>query len=218
MTLADFIAEFRSVRDDTQAPYLWSDEDITRYLNDAVNEACERALLIEDRTTSAVCIISLEVGEPSYPLHDSIIKVKRVVFDGRPLSETSVEKLDADDSYWESRSGDPREYLLESNISIRFDRKPTAVADVSLTVYRTPLEPLSVDNMEGVPEIKALYHMRLLPWVYRCALLKHDAETYDKDRADQQEAIFTMNFGERPDANVQRKRRDKRPPVVQVIW
>lgn len=218
MTLAEIIAEFRRVRDDTQASYLWSDEEITNYLNDAVNEACERALLIEDRTTSAVCTISLEVGESSYPLHDSVLKVKRVVLGGRPLTETSVEKLDAGDSYWESRSGEPREYLLEGNIGIRFDRMPTEAADALLTVYRTPLEPLSVGNMDGVPEVKAIYHMRLLPWVYRCALLKHDAETYDKDRADQQEAIFTMSFGERPDANVQRKRRDKRPPVVQVIW
>lgn len=218
MTLEDFIAEFRLVRGDTVLPYLWSDEEITSHLNDAVNEACERALLIEDKTTSAVCTLSLEVGTASYALHDSVVKVKRVVLGGKPLTETSVEKMDASDPFWESREGDPSEYLLEGSTGIRFDTIPTTAADASLTVYRTPLVPLSTADMTAEPEIKSLYHKRLLPWVYRCALLKHDAETYDKERADVQEAIFTRSFGERPDANVQRKRRDKRPPVVSVIW
>ena len=218
MNLADFIAEFRFARGDTELPYLWSDEEITTALNDALNEACERALLIEDKTPAEVCTISLAAGDASYALHDSIIKIKRLVLDGVPLKETSVEEMDAADAYWETREGDPSAYLREGDGSIRFDKIPTKTQSASLTVYRTPLTPLSTDDMTAVPEIKAIYHMRLLPWVYRCALLKHDAETYDKERADEQEAIFIRSFGERPDANVQRKRRDKRPPVASVIW
>ena len=30
--------------------------------------------------------------------------------------------------------------------------------------------------------------------------------------------LFVQAFGERPDANVQRKQRDRRPPVVQCNW
>lgn len=216
MTLEEFIAEFRRVRQDEASGYLWSDDEITSYVNDAVNEACERALLIEDRTTTAVCTIGLTVGESSYPLHDSIVKVKRVVLGGVPLPETSIEAMDAADSFWETREGAPSAYLLEGNIGIRFDRMPTTAEDASLTVYRTPLEPLAASS--DIPEIKTLYHPRLMPWVYRCALLKQDSEVFDQNEADKQEAIFIRNFGERPDANVQRKRRDKRPPVVRSNW
>ena len=216
MTLEDFIAEFRRVRQDDQSGYLWSDDEITSYVNEAINEACERALLIEDRTTTAVCTIGLTVGESSYPLHDSIIKVKRVTLDGTPLPETSIEKMDEMDTFWENRSGTPTRYMLEGNMGIRFDRMPTAAEDASLTVYRTPLEPLAAAT--DVPEIKSLYHLRLMPWVYRCALLKQDSEVFDQSEAEKQEATFIRNFGERPDANVQRKRRDRRPPIVRAIW
>lgn len=216
MTLEDFIAEFRRVRQDEQSGYLWSDEEITSYVNEAINEACERALLIEDRTTETVCTISLTVGESSYPLHDSIIKVKRVTLDGTVLPETSIEKMDELDTFWENRSGTPTRYMLDGNMGIRFDRMPTVAEYASMTVYRTPLEPLAAAT--DVPEIKSLYHLRLMPWVYRCALLKQDSEVFDQSEAEKQEATFIRNFGERPDANVQRKRRDRRPPIVRAIW
>ena len=57
-----------------------------------------------------------------------------------------------------------------------------------------------------------------MPWIYRCARLKHDAETFDKTRALDHEAIFERTFGMRPDANVQRKRRDRGPPIIRSAW
>lgn len=218
MTLAELIAEFRRVRQDAQSPYLWSDEEITGYVNDAVNEACERAWLIEDRATPSVCAINLTIGVASYPLHDAVVKVKRVALDGVPLRETSTEQMDGQDTFWETRTGKPGAYLLEGNIGIRFDRMPTAAQTAALTVYRTPLIPLTTANDAASPEIKTLYHLRLMPWVYRCALLKQDSEVVDRVEAEKQETTFTRSFGERPDANVQRKRRDKRPPIVQMIF
>ncbi len=217
MTLAEFIAEFRRVRDDTKPDYLWSDEEITSYLNDAVNEACERALLIEDRTTADVCTVSLSIGEPNYPIHDSIIKIKRVTLGGARLPETSVEAMDEEETFWENRSGKPTRFIRDGETSIRVVPTPVEAADLSMTVYRTPLEPLVVDRPDESPEIKSIYHYRLLPWVYRCALLKQDAETLDKDRALEQEILFTFNFGVRPDANVQRKHRDRNPPLVSMV-
>ena len=59
MNVEAFIGEFRRVMADTAVPYLWSDEEVVTYLNDAVKEACERALLIEDRITTAVCSVAL---------------------------------------------------------------------------------------------------------------------------------------------------------------
>lgn len=216
MTLEELIAEFRRVRQDAVSPYLWSDDEITGYVNEAVNEACERALLIEDRITPAVCTLPLVIGQSSYAIHDSVVKIKRITLAGVVLPETSIEAMDGSDSFWETRSGNPSAYLLEGNIGIRFNRAPTKVENASLTVYRTPLVPLTASTAS--PEIKALYHLRLMPWVYRCALLKQDSEVSDPIEAEKQEATFIRSFGERPDANVQRKRRDKRPPVVRPIW
>ena len=89
---------------------------------------------------------------------------------------------------------------------------------LALTVYRGALKPLSADIDTGKPEIPERFHERLMDWVLHRAYLKQDAETFDPAKAAQSLALFIQSFGERPDANVQRKRRDKRPPLVRSSW
>lgn len=218
MNVEQFIAAFRSDMGDAAVPYLWSDEDIVRYLNDAVNEAATRAFLIEDNTSTACCTITLEPGQSTYPLHDSVVAVKRVTFAGKPLTASSVEDMDETDTAWEAKTGaQPQRFIANGAVTeIRLYPEPTVAGTLSLTVYRTPLQELSADVDTGAPEIKTVYHERLKNWIYRCALLKDDAETFDRARANDYEARFAADFGERQTANAERKRRDKRPPRVQM--
>lgn len=228
MNVEQFIAAFRIVLDDKansvgggQKDVLWSDEEIVGYLNEAVNEVAERALLIEDHTTPAACSIALQAGVGEYSLHPSVIKVKRLTWNGRPLHETSTEELDCEHVAWETLAGRPCQFIHTGAGTLRLYRIPRAediavASTLALTVYRTPLVPYTVDDLDVVPEVKTLYHDRLMQWMYRCAYLKKDAETFDPNAAAKHEAAFVASFGQRPDANVQRKRRDKRPPVVRM--
>lgn len=218
MNVEAFIGEFRRVMADTAVPYLWSDEEVVTYLNDAVKEACERALLIEDRVTTAVCSVALVANQTDYRLHESVIQIKRLTFRGRALSETSVEQMDNEDPLWESRTGEPRQYIQGESTGLRLVPAPRIAGTVNLTVYRLPLDDLSADNDSGTPEVPARHHMRLLPWMYRCAYLKHDSETYNREKAELHEMIFQGSFGIRPDANVMRKQRDRAPNLVQMHW
>ena len=220
MLCADFIAEFRRVMDDIARGYLWADDEIVRYLNSAVEEACERAKLIEDRTTPDCCSLDISAGEAQYPLHESVLHVKRLALNGRPLDETSEEELDCESRGWEARSGAPRAFFTVNQTQVRLVPTPTADATLALTVYRRPLSPIDPAKFTGKEEIEipVQYHLRLMPWVYRSALLKNDAETINPVKAADFEAQFERAFGKRPDANVQRKRRDKRPPVVRCNW
>lgn len=218
MNVEQFIADFRRDMDDAEEPYLWSTEFIVSALNTAVDEACERAKLIEDRTTAEVCTINLQVGVTDYRLHAAVLEVKRLTLRGRPLCETSVEELDSHDCGWESRTGTPRWWIQDYNGGLRLVPQPVLAEAIHLTVYRTPLEPLSADIDSGEPEIKPILHKRLLPWLYREAYLQTDTETYDAEKAARHEATFERSFGARPDANVQRKRIDKRPPVTRMIF
>jgi hypothetical protein len=221
MLAADFIAEFRRVMDDTARGYLWEDEEIVTYLNSAVDEACERALLLEDRSTECCCRIDIEPGEVVYQLHPAVLKVKRVALDGRPLAVTSEEELDCQSPGWEGRTGAPRAYFLtgQRHVQMHLAPRPTVAATLALTVYRTPLRPVPLTGYDKAAiELPELYHLRLMPWLYRCALLKVDTEVHNPIKAAEHEAIFERSFGARPDANVQRKRRDRKPPVVRSAW
>ena len=225
MNVSDFIAAFRSDLADQAMPEpLWSDADIVRYLNDAVQEANERALLTEDRATPSVCSIAVVAGTATYALHPAVLQIKRAKLDGRIITETSVEEQDAcGPSDWETRSGRAREYIFQpatgtSPATMQLVRVPTEAGVLALTVYRGALKKLSADINTGKPEIPERYHERLKDWVYRCAYLKQDADAFDKSKAIEFEASFERSFGARPDANVQRKQRDKRPPLVRSNW
>lgn len=223
MNVADFITAFRIELADNEAPYLWSDEEIAAYLNEAVQEACERAHLIEDRATPTVCVVALEPGVDTYSLHPSVFQIKRLTFRGRPLGETSVQALDDERPGWEACTGQPREFVFEQASGVlparvRLMPTPAQTEPINLTVYRDALKKLSADMDQGKPEIHERYHARLKDWVYRCAYLKQDVETLDKSRAAEFDGLFTQAFGARPDANVQRKQRDRQPPIVRSAW
>jgi hypothetical protein len=215
MDVAAFDAEYRRVTGDTADPPLWTAADVLSYLNDALNEACERALLLEDRTTC--CAIALVANTDTYPLHASIIKVKRVAFRGRALIETSVEAEDRRDGIWETRTGTPLRYILTGS-QLRLVPTPNAGAageDLALTVYRRELvaRTLAAPN-NTAPELDERFHLRLMNWLYCRGYSKRDAETLDAAKVTEFEARFTADFGAKVDANVQRKQRDRRPPVV----
>ncbi|EER61546.1 conserved hypothetical protein [Acidovorax delafieldii 2AN] len=219
MNVADFIATFRREMADASTPYMWSDEDIAAYLDEAVKEACERARLIEDSTTPAVTTLAVLAGQYSYTLHPSVIDLKRVTYKGKALTLSSVEAEDQNEMTWENRTGaEPLRYIYNGMGTLRLVPIPTQPLTVQLTVYRQPLKTLTADIDTAIPEIPAVFHPRLKAWIYRCAYLKQDADTFDKSKSEEFEAQFERAFGTRLDANMARKRRDRALPVVRSNW
>lgn len=221
MDVDDFIVEFRERAQDTVTPYLWSDAEILGYLNDALDEACERSRLIEDSTTAACCTIPLATGASTYDLHASVFLIKRLTFRGRALIESSIEAEDRSDPYWESRTGEPWRYI-QTESELRLIPTPTVDQngeDLTATVYRRPLVARTLTGAANTaPEIAERFHKRLLDWMLHRAYSKPDADTVNPAKADEHEARFIRSFGERMDANVQRKRRDKRPHRTRMIF
>lgn len=240
MNLEEQIQACRARASDLKDPPLWSDEEWTLFLNEAQNEAAERGQLLLDMTTPEVCVIDVTAGQQTYAVHASILKIKRAKMDlgDRPLIETSVEDLDSGGtgwfpsglnasgsnatwypggSDWEKLTGEPERFFQNADNSITLVRIPVRDDTLRLRVTRLPLAPMVNDDDE--PEIAARYHYRMLDWALRCAYLKQDPDTLDEKKAEKFEASFIAAFGVRPDANVQRKRRDRRPAGVRMgMW
>lgn len=215
MNLGQLRAEFRRLMLDAVAPYLWSDAEIDAYINESVREAAIRAKLIQDETTDAVCKLDLVANTSTYTLHPTICGIYRIKIDGaaNPLWRKSREEMDVQYPGWETQTGDPQ-IFTELNDTSRLRIVPTPYQNgvARLVVWRLPLADMVVDA--DIPEIHEKHHYRLIDWARRCAYLKQDSETFDAAAAQRYEALFEASFGVRPDANVQRKRRENRSRVV----
>lgn len=216
MKLADLIKTARGRLDDQAAPFLWSDPELTGYINEAENEAAERARLLHDET-SAMTRVDVVAGTAQYKLDGKVVGLDRVVLDstGLPLARTTREEMDDCMPGWESHEGTPR-FFIEREGYLRLVPKPMAADTLSLALWRLPLEPL--EGTDDEPEIAERHHARMLDWAYHLAYLKRDADTFDEQKAASFAARFTDSFGIRPDANVQRKQRLHRAPTVKPQW
>lgn len=218
MNLKDLRDGFRNQADDAVSPFLWEDPEVNQFFNEAENEACQRALLLEDSDSPRICRISLTAGKASYTLSPLVIEVRRarVASERHTLEFRNEEWLDQNYCFgWETRTGVPK-YAILSKTKFRPVPIPEASDTVLMTVFRLPEEPM-VDN-EDEPEIQEVYHYRLIDWALRCAYLKQDADTYDPVKAAAAEARFTASFGERPDANVLRKQARRKPTIVRSVF
>jgi hypothetical protein len=220
-TLKELRDCFRVQAHDEVAPYLWSDVEINGYLNGAVHEACDRARLIADEHTEEVCQIPVLPGINTYSLHPSILELERLTLDSRQqtrhacLTTVSRKWLDLEHGGWQSKRG-PVEHYIDDITSIRLYPIPEHSDLLRLSVKRMPLKPMAEDG--DSPEIPPAWHYALMDWALRCAFLKQDSEQYNPKLAAQYEGYFTSNIGKKRDANVQRKQRDKQPPVVRPGW
>lgn len=201
MTLAQLIAAARREASDTVAPYLWSDADWTDYANEAQREACRRARLIVDSTTTAICRLTMVADTATYALDPRILFIKRVKLSTRTTSLRPVSFKDLDRSApgWEDETGEPSHFVpdMDEN-TFRPYPTPSAAGTVSLTVIRLPLE-----DMEGLgdePEIKSHLHSALVYWMMHEAYAKQDSETLDKQKSADNLAAFEAEFGKKSTA------------------
>ena len=77
MNLRQLIDQLRVDTLDRAAQHMWSDDEIIGYANEAVYEACRRALLLVDSSSSA-SEASLGIGESEIELHESVIEESAV--------------------------------------------------------------------------------------------------------------------------------------------
>ncbi|MEO7129002.1 MAG: DUF6682 family protein [Rhodoferax sp.] len=221
MTLEELIAQFRIDAMDRVAPYLWSDESVTGWLNDAQAEAAVRGRLLFEDANPAVCNITVQGGTARYPLHPALYELSHVAFwregeaRGRKVSLLSTEELDRTHPGWRERTGCP-EYAIQTDTSVRLAFTPNLSGVLKLEGFRLPLQPM--EDEDDTPEIHHAHHRHLLNWALHRAFTVPDSETLDKDRATLAEAAFTDYFGPRPDSDLRRTGRADEPHHNIAHW
>lgn len=194
MTLGELIARCRSEAADVTDPYLWSNQEWTAWLNEAENEACIRARLIEDEDIVA----AVTAGDAHIAIPPRAFAVTRGAIAGvGNLDLVDRHGLDLSESRnWQEETGDPRKAYRSGN-TLRLFPIPTADGTAVITAFCTP--DRQMDDDDDAPQIDARMHHYLVEWALRRAYRKPDVDTFDPAAADRHEAEFTSVFGPRPD-------------------
>lgn len=198
MKLNNLMGIFRQEADDRVQPYLWSDDELIEYANDAQDEACRRARLLVDSTTAEITEIAVTAGNGVVTLDPRVLFVRRARLTGyRPLIRRNMQDMESDFWYWQDAArGLPQMFIpdVDTGKIILF---PTPLADATLrlTVVRMPLADMNDGN--DTPEILPRYHRSLRFWMLYRAYSKQDSQTRDEKKAADNLALFEQEFGKK---------------------
>jgi hypothetical protein len=193
--------------DDEDAPYLFSDATLLRYLTEAQRQACRRrdCRHIFDASDPDVCEIELAEDQRSYALDSRILRIERAIIGtdatSTELLHSTVSALNSWDSTWRrTAAGTPVAFIIEGR-NLVLDRPPDAALDgetLHLEVWREPLEDLEADAEPEYPgEHRALVH-----WACHQAYSRRDEEIYNPTAAAEHLALFERAYGPAVEARV----------------
>ena len=217
MNLDDLLSELRlnilndrSDRVDGNSDYLWTDETLVRYINEAQRRFATRSLIIRDGTTPEVVEVTLRAGVTEYDLHEAVIAVISGKLDGEPrdlpraghsiLNQSTLHNDGWDLALSASQSsGKPLAFSTDdqvvenddstfSRMSLRVFPAPSAQYDgvkLRLRVVRKPIEELRINNLQAVPEVPADHHLDMLDWAAYLALRIVDVDAGNPKRAQE---------------------------------
>lgn len=223
LTSDQLLAKFREDMEDAAGRTLWTDAEIYLYIDAAQKEFCRRTLGIADSRTDEVCRLALADGTEYITLDPRILKIRGArLSTGEPVDIINYENL-VGQSMWPFDYGKAHQVVLDDSegpkcyalitdmVQDMVRIFPISSADqvVQLVVYRLPLNDITGTNQ--MLEIHEQHHLYLLYWVKHLALLKQDAETFDKNKSDVMMAAF-LNYCNQ--AKGEQERREHKPRTV----
>lgn len=199
MTSDELFDAFRTDVSDDAEPYLWTDAEVWRYLNDAY--------LMFARLTGGIpdtLSFDLTAGEQFTEVSPKIVKFRDAFLDSTGRRLTIINPLNIPTTggvdYGQARTlflnktpglvtymviGDWRD---RKTGVVSWVQIPAAADTVTCSVYRLPLKTITT-GME-FDDIGEEHHEHLMSWMKHRAYGKQDAETFDRGRRDEYKAEF----------------------------
>lgn len=200
-TLLNIRATYRLETTDNALPYAFTDAEIDAAANEAQNEACRRARLLVDSTTTAICQLTITPPTTSVTIDPRVIFIRRVRVSGQssPLMRRTIRDMDDELPGWEQHTGRVERFITDWQTgSIKIHRIPTVSTVLNLTVVRLPL--IDMVATTDSPEINARFHLSLLHWIKYRAYIKPKTELHDEALAAYHLSMFEAEFGTRSSA------------------
>lgn len=212
----------RSDRASGTSDYLWTDETLVTYINEAQRRFAVQGLVLRDSVTDEVTKVTLVAGQTHYPLHESVIAVlsarnQSQQADLNRVGHAALGAYRAPSDSWVDPtaviglpSGATLAYSTDEGLS---DSDSDALSQVLLRVYpepaaaqtgtilrlrvaRKPLEKFRATNLGASPEIPEDHHIEMLDWAAYLALRIVDDDAGAAKRALEFKATFEQHVKE----------------------
>lgn len=198
MTLIQLLTLAANRLDDTKEPYLWSDEELTSYANQRINELCSTIPILVDVSTLSITSIPIVSGIKTYALSPLIVYIKEAILalSSLPLNRITLSELRSFQPAWKTVANTPVVFMTDVAVdTITLYPTPIVNDTLSLEVVRYPLVPLDYTLAEvTTPEIPARFHELLIPGMTSLAYKKADAETESLARSKADELEWLTNI------------------------
>lgn len=186
MDVKTLISAFRDDVCDDVAPYLWSDKEIIRYVNDAYYMFVRLTGGIPD-TYSEAAEVAITAGDSTVSVHSSVLRIMNA---HRASDGHEVEVINPTDLYLLNKDDYGRRYTLtsvaegevrylvigEGQHTGRLINTPIEDDTLKLYVYRLPLNSIS-STSDSLDEVDSMHHLHLIDWMKHLAYKKQDSET-----------------------------------------
>ena len=213
-SLDSLIEQFRSQMDDNAEPYLWDEDRIVEWIDEAQKIFAERTRIF--RGKEDIAVLTANDGEFDIPLYVFDIRKAKLSLQAIQLEIVNFNDVERGALYsdygveltgdWEELSGTPRA-LVKDYATDKGRLVPKPAIDDTVTIYysRFPLKDLTSSSSKL--ELTDTRHQRLMV-VYARAMAygDHDADVYDP----KQEAAKLDEFHTKVDtlaAEIKRKTR-----------
>lgn len=201
-TARDLLKKLREDLQDLFDPFLWSDSELLRYLNEGQIEFCRQGIPLFD-SSSAVTRIPVSNNEPRVPFDESILDLKNVFLIEMQGAVPFHRKLriGTQDNFlalWPTYAHDygvqryPETLMHQQgevfDVFIDYDSNhlylaqvPNRSMDLQLSVERIPVDV--IDDCDITIEVHRMHHPAILSWASYMAFLRQDSETFDERAA-----------------------------------
>ncbi len=192
MTSDELYEAFREDIVDVAKPYLWSDAEVWRYMNDAYSMLVRLTQGIPDADSEAT-EVQIVANDGHGELHPSILRIMSATrrSDGAEIKVINATDLSAYKRLASLRESGRVEYMLVGSKphACRWVGVPLTDDVCDLTVYRLPLVPITGPGQQ-LAEVEDMHHIHLLNWMKHLAYKKHDAETFNPSASKEYAAEF----------------------------
>jgi len=174
-TVKDLVEAFRDDEKDEAKHSFWSDTQLIRWVNQAIDRFCVKTRSIYD-STSDFTLIDCAAGESVFPRHACIIDVVQAYTVGANGRDLEVQAPGYTRQRDLPRTGMPKIVVVD-NTDLRVYPPFVAANQIQLEVIRRPIRPVGMS--ERIPDVPVHEREHLLLYLKHRAYRVNDAEIFD---------------------------------------